>query len=202
MAKISTYPDVVPPALDDYVIGTDVSNSLATKSFVISDVIDLVASQFVTIVGAQTITGSKTFDYGSTAGVIAPVIINLQNQTQPAFSPDALLVQINGQTPSTIPGFIGGVVVLATLLDNVCYYADLAANSGTSRGMVFNSQVGNTGNFIELQKAGDIIFSVNPSGLIKAKNLPVYETNKDAVDGGLGLDFIYKTSSGALRIVV
>jgi hypothetical protein len=42
MAKISTYPDVVPPALDDYVIGTDVSNLDATKSFVIADVLALV----------------------------------------------------------------------------------------------------------------------------------------------------------------
>ena len=32
MAKISTYPDIVSPALNDYVIGTDVSNADATKS--------------------------------------------------------------------------------------------------------------------------------------------------------------------------
>jgi hypothetical protein len=52
MAKISTYPDVIPPALDDYVIGTDVSNSLATKSFVIADVIDLATTtgQFLTLI--------------------------------------------------------------------------------------------------------------------------------------------------------
>ena len=51
MAKISTYPDAIPPALDDYVIGTDVSNSDATKSFVIADVIDLATTtgQFVTL---------------------------------------------------------------------------------------------------------------------------------------------------------
>jgi len=51
MAKISTYPDVVPPALDDYIIGTDVSDSFATKSFVIADIIDLATTtgQFVTL---------------------------------------------------------------------------------------------------------------------------------------------------------
>jgi len=44
MAKISTYPEVVPPALDDLIIGTDVSNSNATKNFVIEDVLALGAS--------------------------------------------------------------------------------------------------------------------------------------------------------------
>ena len=44
MAKISTYPDAVPPALNDYVIGTDVSNADATKSFVISDILDIAAT--------------------------------------------------------------------------------------------------------------------------------------------------------------
>lgn len=41
MAKISTYPDAAPPDLNDYVIGTDVSNADATKSFVIADIITL-----------------------------------------------------------------------------------------------------------------------------------------------------------------
>lgn len=45
MAKISTYPDAVPPALNDYVIGTDVSNADATKSFVIADVLALGGTQ-------------------------------------------------------------------------------------------------------------------------------------------------------------
>lgn len=41
MAKISTYPDIVSPALNDYVIGTDVSSSDATKSFVVEDILAL-----------------------------------------------------------------------------------------------------------------------------------------------------------------
>jgi hypothetical protein len=51
MAKISTYPDVIPPALDDYVIGTDISDYFATKSFVIADVLTLATTtgQFVTL---------------------------------------------------------------------------------------------------------------------------------------------------------
>jgi hypothetical protein len=41
MAKISSYPEPTPPALDDFLIGTDVSQSDATKNFVISDIINL-----------------------------------------------------------------------------------------------------------------------------------------------------------------
>jgi hypothetical protein len=41
MGKISSYPEPTPPALDDFLIGTDVSQSDATKNFVISDILNL-----------------------------------------------------------------------------------------------------------------------------------------------------------------
>jgi hypothetical protein len=47
MAKISTYPEQQPPSLDDYVIGTSVSNALATKNYFISDVLGLVTLDMV-----------------------------------------------------------------------------------------------------------------------------------------------------------
>jgi len=52
MAKISVYPEATPPSLDDYVIGTDASDSLATKNFLISDIITLATTtgEFVTVV--------------------------------------------------------------------------------------------------------------------------------------------------------
>lgn len=61
MAKISTYPDAVPPALNDYVIGTDVSNADATKSFVIADVLALadgynVYSALISCTDSSTVT--------------------------------------------------------------------------------------------------------------------------------------------------
>jgi hypothetical protein len=63
MAKISTYPDAIPPALDDYVIGTDVSNSDATKSFVIADVLALgdgykVYSALISCTNSSTVTAN------------------------------------------------------------------------------------------------------------------------------------------------
>lgn len=53
MAKISTYPETPPPALDDFLLGTDVSNSDATQNFLISDILALFknTNQFVTVVG-------------------------------------------------------------------------------------------------------------------------------------------------------
>ena len=53
MAKISTYPQPTPPQLGDYVIGTDISDLLMTKNYLISDIITLATTtgQFVTKVG-------------------------------------------------------------------------------------------------------------------------------------------------------
>ena len=69
MAKISTYPDVVPPALDDYVIGTDVSNLDATKSFVIADVLALGSGPYK----AYTCTLNQS---GTSAPIASPIFYN------------------------------------------------------------------------------------------------------------------------------
>lgn len=53
MAKISIYPQPTPPQLGDYVIGTDISDLLMTKNYLLSDIITLATTtnQFVTVVG-------------------------------------------------------------------------------------------------------------------------------------------------------
>jgi len=58
MAKISTYPQPTPPQLGDYVIGTDISDLLMTKNYLISDIITLATTtgQFVTKVGTTLST--------------------------------------------------------------------------------------------------------------------------------------------------
>lgn len=52
MAKISTYPFPSPPTVDDYVIGTDTNDSLATKNFKISDILAL-GEDYVPYTGAN-----------------------------------------------------------------------------------------------------------------------------------------------------
>lgn len=44
MAKISTYPEPTPASLDDFLIGTDVSDSDNTKNFKISQILSLLGS--------------------------------------------------------------------------------------------------------------------------------------------------------------
>jgi hypothetical protein len=44
MAKISTYPQPTPPQLGDYLLGTDISDLLMTKNYVISDILALAPS--------------------------------------------------------------------------------------------------------------------------------------------------------------
>lgn len=160
MAKISTYPQPTPPQLGDYVIGTDISDLLMTKNYLLSDIITLATTtnQFVTIVGAQTITGSKTFDYGTTVGVAAPVIINLPAQTQ-GISPDGLQIYINGQVPTTTPGQITGINIQASLLDNICYFGTLYGNAGASKGIVIESLDAHSGNFLEFTKGVSSVFT-------------------------------------------
>jgi len=68
MAKISIYPQPTPPNLDDYVIGTDISDALATKNFLLSDILTLATTtgQFITKVGNTTLS-----TYANNAAAIA-----------------------------------------------------------------------------------------------------------------------------------
>jgi hypothetical protein len=192
MAKISTYPQPTPPQLGDYVIGTDISDLLMTKNYLLSDIITLATTtnQFVTIVGAQTITGSKTFDYGTTTGVNAPVIINLPAQTQ-SISPDGLQIYINGQVPTSTPGFIAGVNVQANFLDNICYFGTLYGNAGASTGIVIESLDAHSGNFLEFKKGVSSVFTTKFS----VANNGDTTANSFIKDGGTNVQFLMADGS-------
>jgi hypothetical protein len=61
MAKISSYPAISTPSLDDILIGTDISSNNATKNFKLSDVISLIGSTLLTFVdNSAAITGGLT----------------------------------------------------------------------------------------------------------------------------------------------
>jgi hypothetical protein len=53
MAKISIYPIIAAPILNDTVIGTDIAGSNSTKNFLLADIITLATTtgQFVTKIG-------------------------------------------------------------------------------------------------------------------------------------------------------
>lgn len=67
MAKISTYPEPNPPSLNDFLLGTDVSDSDNTKNFQISDI-------------ANLINPYKVYTaFLTQSGTNAPVAVVLQN---------------------------------------------------------------------------------------------------------------------------
>lgn len=58
MAKISTYPEPTPPNLNDFLLGTDVSDYDNTKNFQIADILVLLGSTFLTFANnSAAITG-------------------------------------------------------------------------------------------------------------------------------------------------
>jgi hypothetical protein len=58
MAKISSYPAISVPSLDDVLIGTDIVNNNATKNFKLSDIISLIGSNLLSFANnAAAISG-------------------------------------------------------------------------------------------------------------------------------------------------
>jgi hypothetical protein len=77
MAKISTYPEPTPPNLNDFLLGTDVSDSDNTKNFKISDVLALWGSTLQIFAdNAAAITGgiSVGMPYKTSTGELRVVV--------------------------------------------------------------------------------------------------------------------------------
>jgi hypothetical protein len=77
MAKISSYPAISAPALDDILIGTDISNNNATKNFKLSDVISLIGSTLLTFANnAAALSGGLTVGalYKTATGEVRVVV--------------------------------------------------------------------------------------------------------------------------------
>ena len=64
MAKISTYPQPTPPSLGDYVIGTDISDLLMTKNYLISDILALATLDMVLHNGDSSLLGANVGSLG------------------------------------------------------------------------------------------------------------------------------------------
>lgn len=77
MAKISTYPEPTPPNLDDFLLGTDVSDYDNTKNFQIADVLALLGGTFMTFSdNAAAITGGLSIGtlYKTATGEVRIVV--------------------------------------------------------------------------------------------------------------------------------
>jgi hypothetical protein len=75
MAKISTYPQVAPPALSDMLIGTDSQDNSATKNFTVGDILGLVDFSTLYCLGKFGST-----DLQSTGAVLDPTPVNFPNE--------------------------------------------------------------------------------------------------------------------------
>jgi hypothetical protein len=61
MAKISTYPELPLPSLDDLLIGTDTSDADNTKNFLLSDILALLGGTLLTFANnSAAISGGLT----------------------------------------------------------------------------------------------------------------------------------------------
>jgi hypothetical protein len=77
MAKISSYPAISVPSLDDIVIGTDISRNNETKNFKLSDVISLIGSTLLTYANnAAALSGGLTVGslYKTATGEVRVVV--------------------------------------------------------------------------------------------------------------------------------
>jgi len=76
----------------------------------------------------------------------------------------------------------------------------IIAIGGTAGGYFYGSAPSAFGvNAYELPSTAGAITS---DGRIRSQNLPIYADNAAALGGGLGLDYLYKTATGEIRIVV
>ena len=184
MTKISAYPEIAVPTTDDLLIGTDVETQNQTKNFSIQSVIDLVTLQQVvdsgnTIVVPTTVSDGIDITLANSSTVHQngiSVTIPAQTGEYPTYqpAPDAFVANINGQAPGSLAGSVVGFLASATGDDNVAFFADLTATSGTSRGYEVNSFDAHTGDYFKARKyvlgADSVVFKVANNGDTTAKS--------------------------------
>lgn len=104
------------------------------------------------------------------------VTIPTQTGTFPTYSPapDAFVANINGQTPGTLIGSVVGFLASAANDDNIGFFADLTATSGTSRGFEVSSFDAHTGDYFVARKytlgVDSTVFKVANNGDTTAKS--------------------------------
>jgi len=104
------------------------------------------------------------------------VTIPTQTGAFPTYNPapDAFVANINGQTPGTLIGSVVGFLANATNDDNIGFFADLTATSGSSRGFEVSSFDAHTGDYFVARKyivgVDSVVFKVANNGDTTAKS--------------------------------
>jgi predicted heme/steroid binding protein len=103
MARISTYPIISTPTLNDLLIGTDVENLNNTKNFTLSDIGDVIGQFYVPYVGATGNVNLGTFNITGSAYIVnggtASQFLKADGTLDPtSYVPFARTITINGTT--------------------------------------------------------------------------------------------------------
>jgi hypothetical protein len=113
---------------------------------------------------------STTFQNG--ISVTIPAQTGIYPTYQPA--PDAFVANINGQTPGTLIGSVVGFLANTAGEDNIGFFADLTATSGSSRGFETSSFDAHTGDYFIARKytlgVDSTVFKVANNGDTTAKS--------------------------------
>jgi hypothetical protein len=110
MAKISTYPILSDPTINDILIGTDVQDLNITKNFSIGSIIDIVGEGFVPYVGAIDDVNLGSFDITSSAfivgGGLASQFLKADGSLDPTIYQPAgnYITQLSGEATALGPG--------------------------------------------------------------------------------------------------
>lgn len=152
MTKISQYTEITAPALDDLLIGTDVSGSDATKNFTIQSVVDLVETGIIPTLQQVTTAGNTTTNKS--------VFLNELTGTTPP-----LVVSSNQQTA------INGVSVSGT---------GVYGSSNNGVGGRFSTGTISTANIVEFLKEDQVQAYITHDGIAQSNRLLINTTSINA----------------------
>lgn len=199
MAKISTYDNASPVALDDKVIGTSVGGSPAdaTKNFLISDILGLATTPTLDEVLTSGNTSSNSIVL---TGNVSCVDLEITGNVTASFN---VLGSVSAGA-FTATGRVEGNTVAATTRVTT---ADLEVTGNVTTSLNVIGSVGATGTVsgATLTSLGTVsgidmnTSNLSTSGSITFNFLPSYADNAAALAGGLVANDVYVTNgSGAL----
>ena len=166
-------------------LGSQIDNITSLQIATVTDSIAIgynayTTKNFQVVLGNDQITetvlrGEVLINYGtpSSSGPLSGLRVIVPLQTQTNRSPDGILVRINGQTPTSTPGFIGGVVVEADGADNTPFFATMRTGStSVYAGFVSRSEEANTTDLFQgVKLSGGVsstVFKVEHTGDVTA----------------------------------
>jgi hypothetical protein len=151
MTKISQYTEITAPALDDLLIGTDVSGSDATKNFTIQSVVDLVEIGVIPTLQQVTTAGNTTNK---------SVLITLSS--------------------GTLPALIANTIDVTSIAGRSVNQAGVFGSSDNGVGGRFSTGTISTANIVEFLKLDQVQAYITHDGIAQSNRLLINTTSINA----------------------